>query len=256
MFLTMKSHRTILAKYNVFLILTIITIFWLIQFSGAIAAPQEQGEDLAIITNPSSNAVVQGAVQITGSADYPSFQFYILEFAPEPITGDQWQIIGDIHQEPVIDGMLGTWDTTLYPDGSYTIRLRVVRLDGNYSEFFAQQIVVSNAQPIPTDTPVTEETPIPTITPTELPPTPTIVIEQPVVDTPTPRPVETSPPLQDPEERDSFLPSVRGFSLAPLRDTCLYGAGIMFSIFLLFGFLAALRTFIQGFVDRLRRRRR
>jgi hypothetical protein len=252
----MKSYRTILTKYNVFLILIIITTFWLIQFSGAMAAPQEQEEDLAIITGPSSNAVVQGVVQITGSADHPSFQFYILESAPEPITGDQWQIIGDIHQEPVIGGVLETWNTTLYPDGSYTIRLRVVRLDGNYSEYFVQQVVVSNAQPIPTDTPVVEETPIPTITPTELPPTPTIVIEQPVVDTPTPRPVETSPPLENPEERDTFLPTVRGFSLAPLRDTCLYGAGIMFSIFLLFGFLVALRTFIQGFVDRLRRRRR
>ena len=250
------SYRIVLTKYNVFLILIIITTFWLIQFSGAMAAPQEQGEELAIITSPSSNAVVQGVVQITGSADYPSFQFYILEFAPEPITDDQWQIIGDIHQEPVIGGGLETWNTTLYPDGSYTIRLRVVRLDGNYSEYFVQQVVVSNAQPIPTDTPVVEETLIPTITPTRLPPTPTIVIEQPVVDTPTPRPVETSPPLENPEERDTFLPSVRGFSLAPLRDTCLYGAGIMFSVFLLFGFLTALRTFIQGFVDRLRRRRR
>jgi hypothetical protein len=82
------------------------------------------------------------------------------------------------------------------------------------------------------------------------------VIDQPVVDTPTPRPVETSAPLEDPEESKSLIPSVSGFSLAPLRDTCIYGAGIMLGIFLFFGFLAALRTFIRGFIDLIRRRRR
>ena len=249
----MKNYGTILTRYQIFLFL--IVIVWLVQFSVAVAAPPNQGQDISIITDPPSNAVVQGVVQIMGSADHPSFQFYKVEFAPEPITGDQWQIIGDLHQEPVINGVLETWDTTPFPNGSYTIRLRVVRQDGNYSEFFSQQVVVSNAQPIPTDTPEVEETPRPTITPTNVPPTPTIVIDQPVVDTPTPRPVETSSPLEDPDENKSFLPSVAGFSLAPLRDTCLYGSGLMLGIFLLFGFLAALRIFIQGFVDRLRRRR-
>lgn len=249
----MKNYGTIPTRYQVFLFL--IVILWLVQLSAAVAAPPSQGQDVSIITEPPSNAVVQGVVQIKGSADHPSVQFYKVEFAPEPIAGDQWQIIGDLHQEPVINGVLETWDTTPFPDGSYTLRLRVVRQDGNYNEFFSQQVVVSNAQPIPTDTPEVEETPIPTITPTTVPPTPTIVIEQPVVDTPTPRPVETSPPLEDPDENTSLLPSVAGFSLAPLRDTCLYGAGIMLGIFLLFGFLAALRIFIQGFVDRLRRRR-
>lgn len=241
-------------RRHVLLILSAITIFWLAQISGASAAPRNQGQDLAIITNPPSNAVVRGTVQITGSADYPTFQFYILEFSPEPVTGNQWQIIGDIHETPVIDGVLETWNTALYPDGSYTIRLRVVRLDGNYSEFFSQQVVIANTQPLPTDTPTVGATPIPTATPTALPPTPTIVIEQPVVDTPTPRPVETSPPLENPNESRSLIPTVTGFSLIPLRDACLYGAGLMLGIFLLFGFLAALRTFIRGFIDRVKRR--
>lgn len=251
----MRNYSAILEKYKVLLILAIFMTFWFAQFSGVTAAPPKQGQDVAIITSPTSNAVVQGQVPINGSADYPSFQFYILEFSPEPISGNQWQIIGDLHQTPVINGLLETWDTTKYPDGSYTIRLRVVRLDGNYSEYFVQQVVVSNAQPIPTPTPEVQGTPSPTITPTELPPTPTIVIDQPVVETPTPRPIETSAPLENPEEQKSFLPTVSGFSLTPLRDTCLYGAVVMLSIFLLFGFLAALRVFIQGFVDRLRRKK-
>lgn len=248
------NNKAILARYNFLLILLVLAVLWLIQFSGVMAAPPAQGQDIAVITSPANNAVVQGVVQIQGSADHPQFQFFKVEFAPEPVTGDQWQIIGNLQEQPVIEGVLGTWDTTLYPDGSYTLRLQVVKIDGNYNEAFVQQVVISNSQPIPTDTPEVEETPTPTVTPTEVPPTPTIVIEQPVVETPTPRPLATSPPLEDPEESDTFIPEVQGFSFAPLRDTCLYGMGLMVGIFLFFGFLMALRTFILGLMDRLRRR--
>jgi hypothetical protein len=184
----------------------------------------------------------------------------VLEFSPEPVTGSQWRIIGEIVQTPILDGVLQNWDTTQTPDGSYTLRLRTVRLDGNYTEFFAQQVVVANSQPLATDTPAVTPTPgdipagPPTPTPTDLPPTPTIVIEQPIVDTPTPRPVETSAPLQDPDENQSFIPTVSGFSLTPLRDACLYGGGLMLSLFLFFGFLSALRLFINGFIERYRRK--
>lgn len=248
-----------LQKYLVSLFLILTATLWFLRFSTVVAAPEKQGQDLAVITSPSNNAVLQGTVEIIGSADHPSFQFYIIEFHPEPVTNDQWQIIGDIRETPVIDGVLETWDTTLFPDGSYTLRLRTVRLDGNYSEFFTQQVVISNAQPIPTDTPTatpTSQSVVPTITPTDLPPTPTIVIEQPVVDTPTPRPIETSSPLENPDENDSFIPTVSDFSVVPLRDACLYGAGIMLSIFVLFGFFSALRMFIMGFINRRRRKTR
>lgn len=248
-----------LQKYLVLLFLVLTVTLWLLQLSTAAAAPERQGQDLAVITSPGNNAVIQGTVEIVGSADHPSFQFYIVEFHPEPVTNDQWQIIGNIRETPVIDGVLETWNTTLFPDGSYTLRLRTVRLDGNYTEFFTQQVVVSNAQPIPTETPTptpTSESVTPTITPTDLPPTPTIVIDQPIVDTPTPRPVATSPPLEDPDENTSFIPTVSDFSVIPLRDACLYGAGIMLGVFVLFGFFSALRMFIMGFINRHRRKSR
>ena len=119
------------------LILIFISTFWVIQFSTVIAAPEDQGQDLAIITEPANNAVIRGIVQIIGSADHPSFQFYIIEFHPEPVTNDRWQIIGNLHEAPAVNTVLESWDTTLVPDGSYTLRLRTVRLDGNYSEFFS-----------------------------------------------------------------------------------------------------------------------
>lgn len=235
-------------------------MLWLTPLAGAIAAPPGQEQNLAVITSPASNAVVRGVVQIVGSSDHPAFQFYVIEFAPEPITGNQWQIIGTTHNTPVINGVLENWDTTQFPDGSYTIRLRTVRQDGNYDEAFAQQVVIANTQPLPTDTPT--PTPVepaapaaPVDTPTPLPPTPTIVIEQPIVETPTPRPVPTSPPLPDPEEEKSFIPTVTGFSMTPLWDACLFGGAAMFSLFLLFGFLAALSAFIKGIMQRTQRKR-
>lgn len=254
-----KKQQT-LFKYLVALTLLTLLVVGLTPFATVMAAPALQGQDLAVISAPASNAVVRGQVQITGSSDHPSFQFYIIELSPEPVTGNQWQIIGATRNTPVINGVLETWDTTLIPDGSYTLRLRTVRLDGNYTEGFSQQVVVANTQPLPTDTPVpTEEVVVPsgppTETPTPLPPTPTVSIEQPIVETPTPRPVETSAPLEDPDEVTSFIPTVSGFSLTPLRDACLYGAGVMLGVFLLFGFLAALRTFIMGFIHRMRRRK-
>ncbi len=222
---------------------------------GVLAAPPVQGADIAVISQPASNAIVSGVVQIIGSADHPSFQFYVIDIAPEPnLNNDQWATLGTTHDKPVINGVLETWDTTLFPDGSYTLRLRVVRLDGNYAEYFTRQVVVSNTQPTPTPTPEVKETPTPTVTPTPLPPTPTIVIEGPVVDTPTPRPIPTNPPLENPDESDSLVPTVTGFSVSPLVDACIYGAGVMLGVFLLFGLLATLRLFIQGFIDRVKRK--
>jgi hypothetical protein len=242
------------------LYIIVVVLLALVFVSGVTPAMSvtAQGQDLAVINSPTNNAVVQGTIQITGSADYPSFQFYIVEVSPEPITGDQWQIVGVIHEQPVINGVLETWNTSQVPDGSYTLRLRVVRLDGNYSEGFSQQVVVANAQPIPTDTPTpaadsAEPTRPPTVTPTALPPTPTIVIEQPIVDTPTPRAIPTTPPLEDPDESDSSLiPTVSGFSVSPLRDACFYGGGLMLVVFLFFGFLSALRQIVIGIINRRR----
>jgi hypothetical protein len=256
-----KKVVTLLRKQIIFTILALLAALWALQSSGAMAAPGRQAQDLAVITNPPSNAVIQGTVQINGSADHPAFQFYAVEYHPEPVTGDRWATVQAVQQTPVVNGVLVTWDTTQVPDGSYTLRLRTVRLDGNYTEFFVQQVVVANTQQVPTDTPTpgAVETPTPealdlppTATPTDLPPTPAIVIEQPVVDTPTPRPVETSAPLEDPAENQSFIPTVTGFSLSPLRDACLYGGALMVGIFVFFGFLSALRMFIMGFVNRRR----
>ncbi len=211
------------------------------------AAPPAQ-EDLAVITSPQNNAIVRGQLPILGSAMHPQFQFYKVEVSLEPVGGDQsWAIIGAIRNEPVADGQLEVWDTTQVADGSYSLRVRVVRADGNYSEYSVVQIVVANTQPEqPTETPVPEEEPTPTRIPTPLPPTPTIVIEQPALPTSPAIPGVTRTPLPTPSEDEGGF----DFNVVPLQTACLYGAGAMLGLFILFGFMAVLRNLIYSVIGR------
>jgi hypothetical protein len=75
---------------------------------------------------------------------------------------------------------MGVWQAGGLPSGTYTLRLRVVKVDGNYAEYYIPNISVngtgaSAAAPSPTATlPLT-----PTVTPTFTPaPQPTAVIGQ------------------------------------------------------------------------------
>lgn len=157
------------------------------------------------ITSPLDRASVRGLVPIEGSATHPQFQKYELQFGPEPNPGDQWTpLAGSPFSVPVVQGRLALWDTTIIPDGVYSLRLRVVRVDGNYDEYFVRGIQISNTRPTDTPTPEATETPgAPTETPS---PTPTVVIGVPTVASPTPRPsntpLPTAPPTATPEPLD------------------------------------------------------
>jgi hypothetical protein len=149
---------------------------------------------------------------VIGTAANNSFQRYELYYKQEP-NGDDAYIYFDGGTRPVVNGQIGIWQTGDLAPGIYSLRLRVVRPDGNYSEHFAPNLSV-NQQPsvdqeelTPTPEPGEEAqsgettttpggptpTPIPIDTPTPLPqPTPAVVVveqpnlgEQPVVE-PTP----------------------------------------------------------------------
>jgi len=85
----------------------------------------------ARITYPFVGMSLKGVVEIHGSANISGFQFYKIEYG----TGekpDHWSSIGDIHKQPVEDGLLGTWDASSFPEGVYTLRLTVVEVTGNF----------------------------------------------------------------------------------------------------------------------------
>lgn len=232
----------------------ILSLLLLLPAATSIAAPPAQGE-LAIITAPADNEVIRGVVTVAGSAVHPAFDRYELAYAVEPVTSnDQWVGIGELGTQPVVNGELATWDTTNLPDGSYSLRLRVVRNDGNYSEIEVKHVVVANA--VPTETPTPSASATPTVTPTPLPPTPTIIIELPVESTATPRALTMTQTLPTPKPTSEGLPIPKvKVDSSPLKSAFIIGAGGMLALFLLFGFLSAIRLVVMGFAKRTRRRR-
>jgi hypothetical protein len=170
----------------------------------ALASPTLQ-EAAPVIAQPAENSAVRDVVQIIGSATHPQFQRYELYYAPFPVPSDQaWIFIGDakFNQQPL--GLLGTWDSRSVPDGSYALRVRVVKQDGNYLDSGTRRVLVANTRPLPSPTPSETSTPEPE--PTELPtvaaPSPTIVVAVPTIAVPTVRPSATPEPAST-----SILPS-------------------------------------------------
>ena len=134
-------------------------VFALVTIQAAWAAP-ELAQGLGVITSPRDGAEVRGLVPIEGSATHPQFQKYEIHYGPQPNPGDQWTPVGQSpFSVPVVQGRLALWDTTVIPDGQYSLRLRLVRLDGNYDEYFVRGIQVVNTRPVAT--PTREATPTP-----------------------------------------------------------------------------------------------
>ncbi len=103
------------------------------------------------ITSPASGSAVSGDVVIMGTAVIDPFQKYELHYKPEP-TGDDAFIYFDGNTVQVTNGQLGTWRAAALPPGIYSIRLRVVKADGNYAEFPVSNLSVNQgAAPTPTE---------------------------------------------------------------------------------------------------------
>lgn len=83
------------------------------------------------ILQPVDGAQIEGRVDIRGTANIPNFQFYKIELG----LGEQpsrWSTISDVRRTPVENGLLEVWDTSDLPVGSYTLRLVVVDVTGNF----------------------------------------------------------------------------------------------------------------------------
>jgi hypothetical protein len=215
----------------------------------ALQAPLAQV--LSQITSPRDRASVRGLVPIEGSATHTQFQKYEIHYGPEPNPGDQWiPIGGSPFTVPVVQGRLGLWDTTVIPDGLYSLRLRVVRADGNYDEYHVRGIQVANTRP--TETPTPEPTPTlagPTDTPA---PTPTIIIAVPTVLSPTPRPTDTPLPTAPPTD----TPEPLNLPFQSISDAACWGTGATLAVFVGIGLVFALKGGLLSLFRWLARRGR
>jgi len=198
---------------------------------GAVArAGRFLQSESAVIRSPAGDAVVRGTVPIVGTAVDPGFWKYEVYYAPQGTQ--QWVLIGPIHENQVMDGLLATWETTIVADGGYDLRLRVVNQTGNYKEAFVRGIVVANAMPTDTPEPTVTATPTATITPAA---TPTFIIPTSPLAQPT-----ATPTLARPTR--SALPDA--LDVGSWRQSLCLGAELMVLVILAIGVVFLVRRMI------------
>lgn len=214
----------------------IILVLIILALPGIVLAQELKVE----ITSPEVGEELRGIVPIIGSASVPSFQYYKVEFGVGA-SPSEWALIGDLHQQPILNSQLDVWDTRALPDGVYTLRLQGVKQDGNWHEFFVRNVVIANTRPTstpePTDTPVAESKPTPTLISTPTPQatsTPMIIAPTKELSRTTPTPTLSAP------ARESDLP----IDLDALGQSAMYGAAAMFAVFVLLGIVFGLRKLL------------
>ena len=204
----------------------------------SVAAPPSQ-EQVLEISSPQGDAQLRGSVEIIGTAHWPDFWFYKLQYAPAA-TPDAFVDLGVTHEEQRTNERLETWHTAALPDGDYLLRLVIVRTDGNWMATEPIPVRIANMQP--TATRVPEETPTPTPTIVLFTPT-TAIVEQPTtVIRPTPAPTAGIVPTQaaSPERPGGISVPDLGIFVRQF----VFGAFVTTAVFLFVGIVALLRRLI------------
>ncbi len=102
------------------------------------------------LIRPTVGAQLSGIVEVWGTASIPDFQFYKFEIQAE--GSNEWVTIQSF-PNPVVNGLLGTWDASPLPPGNYLFRLVVVDNTGNFPEPCVVPIVIVPPTPSETSSP-------------------------------------------------------------------------------------------------------
>ncbi len=132
----MAARRTFAA-----LLLLLVAVLALpVSLSGAQSnsPSSQQATGTATLFNPEANIsfpppvyLLRGAIDIRGTADLPDMLNYFLEFRrlgddlSVPDASAPWIPATLPVTQPVVEGILGTWNTTITGDGLYELRLTV-----------------------------------------------------------------------------------------------------------------------------------
>ena len=232
-------------------ITVILAIGWTLAArpTRSVAAPLAQ-DQIAAITAPADGQTLQGVVTITGSANHPDFDRFELAFGPEPNPNDAWQVFSTV-QQPVANNVLGVWDTGSVGDGTYSLRLRVVRKDSNYDEAFVRGLRVANQQPLSPPTSAAPEATFPPEPTTDFatavpgaeataPVMPTVLVEQPPTSVPAVVVPGSTPTPSRSGSGSGGLASL--VDLSALLTTCLSGAIVAGFVFALLGVIQLARV--------------
>jgi hypothetical protein len=129
------------------------------------------------ILSPKPGQALQGNIPIVVDTTVQKFQSVELTFAYASNPTKTWFLIYQGIQ-PVSNGPLVAWDTSVITDGDYDLRMVITFLDSSQQSVTVSGVRVRNYSPVETDTPMpatptsppaTADTPIPTITPTHMP---------------------------------------------------------------------------------------
>lgn len=222
----------------------------------SLAAPQAQAR--SVISYPTDGLTVSGVVEVRGIAAHPSINMYQIRYAAgsEPTGGSQWVDFAIVQGAQVEDDVLGRWDTTLVPDGVYTLALAVWGNDdgNNPYVFFVKSLTVNNAQPAASPTPVeVTATPEP-ISTVAAGPTPTQVpVVQPATSTPrsspTPR-AEVAGASESSDEGEGSGEPRFALDVEGLRTAFFGGGLVVIMLLLLWGLYllakASVRWYLRG----------
>ena len=153
-YLNRKEYKIPMMTRLVLLALTFVlaTVVWR---PASIVAQNSSG-----ITSPVFEDTIRGVVEVRGTAVHPDYLRYELAFMQQDLPGAEWIVFAE-GSEPVVDGVLAVWNTTvgreigspIFPDGRYQLRLRVVKNDFNYDEYYVTDLIIQNEGPTPTPTP-------------------------------------------------------------------------------------------------------
>jgi hypothetical protein len=128
-------------------------------FISLLALPVFAQDSTVQITSPEPVSTIQGAVDIMGTVNPPDLQSYFFEVADanaDPNTAS-WTPVTLPSRTAVVNGRLAQFTTTIIPDGTYTLRVRVIHLDGSSTFATVGPLRISNGansgQPVATTAP-------------------------------------------------------------------------------------------------------
>jgi hypothetical protein len=158
----------------------LLLVLVLLLASAAFAPMQPavaQSDPNASIQFPPPVYLLSGFFTVRGTANLPNMQAYFLEFRPlvDAVTPADasvgWAPATLPAAGPVINDVLGVWNTTLLPDGLYELRLTILTT--------STAPVYANVSPLRIENFPLFATPSPTPFPTLIPPTPTLFLPPP-----------------------------------------------------------------------------
>lgn len=141
------------------------------------------------ILSPLPGEAIRGSVPIQVDTATSGFISAELSFSYENDESGTWFLI-DQSLLPTEAGVMTEWDTTTITDGTYHLKLVIHLVDGSAYTTIVPSLRVRNYSPVETPTPTSSPTPAPlatpspTITPspvpTQIPPSPTPLPENPL----------------------------------------------------------------------------